>query len=178
MQWVERDAAELFRGSGLIDVDAMAVAAISDHMRSIEENLSFVAEADGRVAGFVMGEMKEGGVYLHELDVAREAQQRGFGRQLIGRFNEEARYKDAPCIFLSTFRDPPWNAPFYRKLGFIDLGMGGRFDRDLRQTLFYYYYALVKANMNQLEQAAEQSGQGVEDGLPHPLVGAGGRTPR
>lgn len=121
MQWVERDAAELFRGSGLIDVDAMAVAAISDHMRSIEQSLSFVAEADGRVAGFVMGEMKEGGVYLHELDVARDVQQRGLGRQLIGRFNEEARYKRAECVFLSTFRDPPWNAPFYRKLGFIDM---------------------------------------------------------
>jgi predicted N-acetyltransferase YhbS len=126
MQWVERDAAELFRGLGLIDVDATAVAAISDHMRSIEENLSFVAEADSRVAGFVMGEMQEGGVYLHELDVAREAQQRGFGRQLIGRFNEEARYKRAECIFLSTFRDPPWNAPFYRKLGFIDMANDDR----------------------------------------------------
>jgi predicted N-acetyltransferase YhbS len=126
MQWVERDAAELFRGTGLIDVDAMAVAAISDHMRSIEENLSFVAESDGRVAGFVMGETKDGGVYLHELDVARDAQQRGFGRQLIGRFNEEARYRHEDCVFLSTFREPPWNAPFYRKLGFVDMASDDR----------------------------------------------------
>jgi predicted N-acetyltransferase YhbS len=126
MQWVERDAAELFRGSGLIDVDTMAVAAISDHMRSIEEGFSFVAEEAGRVAGFVMGEMKEGGAYLHELDVVREAQGRGLGRQLIGRFNEEARYKRASCVFLSTFRDPPWNAPFYRKLGFVDMAGGDR----------------------------------------------------
>jgi predicted N-acetyltransferase YhbS len=126
MQWVERDAAELFRGLGPIDVDAMTVAAISDHMRSIEEGFSFVAEADGRVAGFVMGEMKEGGVYLRELDVARDAQQRGFGRQLIGRFDEEARYKRAGWVFLSTFRDPPWNAPFYRKLGFVDMAREDR----------------------------------------------------
>jgi predicted N-acetyltransferase YhbS len=126
MQWVERDAGELFRGLGLLDLDASADASVSDHMLSIEEGLSFVAEVDGRVSGFVMGEMKEGGAYLHELDVAREAQRRGFGRQLIGRFNQEARYKGAECVFLFTFRDPPWNAPFYRKLGFIDMANDDR----------------------------------------------------
>ena len=126
MQWVERDAGELFRGLGLLDLDASADASVGEHMLSIEEGLSFVAEADGRVCGFVMGEMKEGGVYLHELDVIREAQQRGFGRQLIGRFNEEARYKNAAYVFLSTFRDPPWNAPFYRKLGFVDMASDDR----------------------------------------------------
>lgn len=126
MQWVERDAAELFRGLGLIDVDAMATAGISDHMLSIEQGLSFVAEVDGQVAGFIIGEMKEGGAYLHELDVAREAQQRLLGRRLIGRFTQEAGYKGAPQIYLSTFRDPPWNAPFYRKLGFIDMATDDR----------------------------------------------------
>lgn len=126
MQWVERDAAELFRGLGLIDVDAMATAGIGDHMLSIEQGLSFVTEIDGRVAGFIMGEMKDGGAYLHELDVAREAQQRLLGRRLIGRFIQEAGYKGATCIYLSTFRDPPWNAPFYRKLGFTDMASNHR----------------------------------------------------
>lgn len=51
------------------------------------------------------------------------------------------------------------------ELGFIDLGMVGRFDRDLRQTLFYYYYSLV---MGDAETAAKhlaavaQAGPGAD----------------
>ncbi len=37
------------------------------------------------------------------------------------------------------------------RLGFIDLGMVGRFDADLRRTLLYYYYSLV---MGDAENAA------------------------
>ncbi|HEX2644722.1 MAG TPA: AarF/UbiB family protein [Thermoanaerobaculia bacterium] len=37
------------------------------------------------------------------------------------------------------------------RLGFIDLGMVGRFDADLRRTLLYYYYSLV---MGDTESAA------------------------
>ena len=32
-----------------------------------------------------------------------------------------ARARGARDIYLATFRDPPWNAPFYRKLGFHDV---------------------------------------------------------
>lgn len=38
------------------------------------------------------------------------------------------------------------------KLGFIDLGMVGRFDQELRRTLLYYYYTLV---MGDAENAAK-----------------------
>jgi ubiquinone biosynthesis protein len=42
-------------------------------------------------------------------------------------------------------------APEGPKLGFIDLGMVGRFDSELRRTLLYYYYTLV---MGDAESAA------------------------
>ena len=35
-----------------------------------------------------------------------------------------ARAKGAGAVYLSTFRDPPWNAPFYRKMGFRDVARG------------------------------------------------------
>ena len=124
MQEIERAAAELFRGSELIDIDAMSVASLGDHETSISQGLSFVAEAEGRIAGFVMGEMHFDDAYLHELDVDPAFGKRGIGAELVRRFVSGARAKGAKVVYLSTFRDPPWNAPFYRKLGFVDVARG------------------------------------------------------
>jgi GNAT superfamily N-acetyltransferase len=121
MQQIEQDAATLFAGLGLIDIDEMATASISDHCRSIDEGLSLVAEAEGRVAGFVIGSRYGEDVYLHELDVARDYQRRGIGAVLVQAFLDLARAHGAPRVYLSTFREPPWNAPFYRGLGFRDV---------------------------------------------------------
>lgn len=121
MQEIEREAAELFRGSPLIDITKMAVVAMSDHVGSIEAQLSIVAEIDGRAAGFVMGEMRGVDTYLHELDVGTAYQRRGAGAALVRAFVEAARAKGAVEVYLSTFRDPPWNAPFYARMGFREI---------------------------------------------------------
>jgi GNAT superfamily N-acetyltransferase len=121
LQEIEQAAAELFRGSPLIDVASMSVISMADHERSIDEGLSFVGEADGRSAGFVMGEMQGRDAYLRELDVDPAFQKRGIGAQLVRHFAETAKAKGARAVYLSTFRSPPWNAPFYRKLGFRDV---------------------------------------------------------
>jgi len=124
LQEIERAAAELFRGSGLIDIDAMAVAAIGDHSASIEQGLSFVAEVEGRIAGFAFGEMHFDDAYLREVDVDPAYQKRGIGAALVARFVEAAKAKGAGAVYLSTFRTPPWNAPFYAQLGFSEAPHG------------------------------------------------------
>lgn len=121
MQQIEQDAATLFAGLDLINIHEMATAGISDHCNAIDEGLSLVAEVEGRVAGFVIGDRYAEDVYLHELDVGRDYQRRGIGAILVRGFIDLARTQRAPSIYLSTFRDPPWNAPFYRKLGFEDV---------------------------------------------------------
>jgi predicted N-acetyltransferase YhbS len=124
LQEIERAAAELFRGSDLINVDAMSVIAMGDHIVSIDEGLSLVAEEGGRVAGFVIGEMHDDDAYMRELDVDPIFQKRGIGAKLVSAFAEAAQAKGAHNVYLSTFRSPPWNAPFYRKLGFRDVAEG------------------------------------------------------
>lgn len=121
LQEIERAAAELFRGSNLIDVDAMSVIAMGDHIVSIDEGLSIVAEVEGKVAGFIIGEMHDDDAYLRELDVDPAFQKRGIGAMLVNAFGSAARRKGARSVYLSTFRSPPWNAPFYRSLGFEDV---------------------------------------------------------
>jgi GNAT superfamily N-acetyltransferase len=121
MQEIENSAGELFEGWDLIALDDMAVVAITDHVAAIDAGLSFIAEVDGRAAGFVMGEMYGPDAYLHELDVDAGYQRRGAGALLVRAFVDAARLKGAALVYLSTFRDPPWNAPFYRRMGFGDV---------------------------------------------------------
>jgi GNAT superfamily N-acetyltransferase len=121
MQQIEQDAATLFAGLGLIDIGEMATAGISDHCDAIDDGLSLVAETEGRIAGFVIGSRQNADIYLHELDVGRDYQRRGIGAMLVRGFIDLAQAHGAPAVYLSTFRDPPWNAPFYRKLGFEEV---------------------------------------------------------
>lgn len=124
MHQIEDDAGELFAGLGLIDIEDMALVSIGDHGQAIDAGLSLIAELDGRAAGFAMGSRYGADVYLHELDVDRAHQKRGVGAALVRGFIALARARGAGAVYLSTFRDPPWNAPFYRKMGFRDVARG------------------------------------------------------
>lgn len=121
LQEIERAAAELFRDSDLIDIDTMAVIPMGDHITSVESGISIVAEIEGRIAGFVMGEMQGEVAYLRELDVDPTYQRRGIGALLVRTYVKVANERGAAAIYLSTFRAPPWNAPFYRRVGFTDV---------------------------------------------------------
>lgn len=122
LQEIERNAASLFREWPGIDAAALnSVIALSDHLHAIEQGLSIVLEADEELVGFAIGDMQGEDAYLRELDVARSHQKRGIGARLVDAFLAAARTKRARHIYLATFRTPPWNAPFYARLGFKEV---------------------------------------------------------
>lgn len=121
LQEIERLAAELFRGLGLIDVDSMSVVSDEQHRAAISADLSVVVEAGGVIVGYAMGEAHLPACYLHEVDVAPSHGRRGAGALLVTRFCEKAAARGGTHVVLSTFTEPPWNAPFYRRMGFVDL---------------------------------------------------------
>lgn len=45
----------------------------------------------------------------------------GWGAALLDAVSERARILDLSGLVLSTFREVPWNAPYYRRLGFVAL---------------------------------------------------------
>lgn len=122
LQEIERNAASLFRGWPGIDTSALnSVIALSDHLHSIEQGLSIVMDVDGELVGFAIGDMQGEDAYLRELDVALVHQQRGYGARLVDAFVAAARVKCVRHIYLATFRTPPWNAPFYARMGFKEV---------------------------------------------------------
>jgi GNAT superfamily N-acetyltransferase len=57
-------------------------------------------------------------LHIWEFDVRLDCQHRGIGRRLLGRLIAEATAAGIPAITLTTFRDVPWNGPFYLSMGF------------------------------------------------------------
>lgn len=56
------------------------------------------------------------------------------GRALVAAVIEQARVMQLNSVTLTTFRDLPWNAPFYQRMGFVEL-THAHTDRHLRDAL-------------------------------------------
>ena len=63
----------------------------------------------------------EAGGYAHldEIDVHPRHGCKGLGSALLAAVCGWARAEGFPGVTLSTFRDVPWNAPFYQRRGFL-----------------------------------------------------------
>jgi GNAT superfamily N-acetyltransferase len=87
--------------------------------------------ADGRVLvavderdrpiGVACLELVDGEVHLDEMDVHPDHGRRGHGTALVEAVCAWARARGLPAVTLTTFRDVPWNGPFYRRLGFVEV---------------------------------------------------------
>ncbi len=74
--------------------------------------------ADGEPVGFALAIVIEGTAFLAEVDVLPSHGRRGIGRALVERALAWAASQGRPELLLTTFAHLPWNAPFYRGLGF------------------------------------------------------------
>ena len=79
----------------------------------------WVALADDVPVGFAHVEVIEpDAVHLAEIDVHPEHGRRGLGARLVLRVCEWAAVHRYRSVTLTTFREVPWNMPFYAQLGF------------------------------------------------------------
>lgn len=106
-------------------------AALSGDTPSVDEAYLRQQQAQGLVwvavdsqdqpIGFIVADVLDGAIYIHEVDVLPEHGQRGLGRRLVSTVCQWARTAGYPAVALATFRDVPWNAPFYARLGFQEI---------------------------------------------------------
>lgn len=88
----------------------------------LAEGLVWVAELGGEPIGFAACQLFLDALHLWELAVRRDRQGQGAGRALVEAVVAEARQRDVAAVTLTTFRDLPWNGPFYARCGFSMLG--------------------------------------------------------
>lgn len=118
MQALEHDAAQAFRAVGYDFCADGPVRTLEEHERGLTQGATFVAEIGGDTAGFIMMWPVDGHGHITEVSVAERFQQRGIGRALIKAGEDWALDQGFSAVTLTTFRDVPWNAPFYSSLGY------------------------------------------------------------
>ncbi len=116
---LERRAAALFPEAVLPAPLAAQTTPAAEYADAQREGLLFVLRiASGEVVGFARLARLADGLHLEELDVDPTQGRRGHGRRLLEAVCTWGRDRGFPAITLSTFRDVPWNAPFYARAGF------------------------------------------------------------
>lgn len=99
-------------------LDPDSVTPVDALARLHAQQTVWVAAESARPVAFAACEPFLDALHLWELDVRRELQGRGIGRLLIAAVADGARERGLPGVTLTTFRDIPWNAPFYARVGF------------------------------------------------------------
>jgi len=105
----------VFRTVGMTRV-AEDVPLISELRPALETNRLWVTEVGSEVAGYIAGEVLDGNAHIAQVSVAPAYAGRALGRALIEFVEDWGRTAGRPATTLTTFRDVPWNGPYYSRL--------------------------------------------------------------
>ena len=108
---------EEYLGDAMVPVLASPAPAGVD--RQLTGTLLVAADA-GEVVGFAHLTFPDGHAHLDQLSVLPEHGRRGIGAALVRAVMEEARWAGYDRLSLTTYRDVPWNGPFYARIGFTE----------------------------------------------------------
>ncbi len=116
---IENAAGDLFLQFEFTAHLAADTTPVEDFAQAQKDNLLWIATTpDGRPVGFAQVYMLDGEAHLQELAVHPDFGRQGIGTGLVKAVCDWAQASGIPAVTLTTFRDIPWNAPFYQKLGF------------------------------------------------------------
>lgn len=76
-------------------------------------------DGDGPVA-FLAARVEGERLHIDELDVQDGQHGKGLGKRLLSHARDWARAQGLKSLSLTTFRNIPWNAPYYASFGFSE----------------------------------------------------------
>ena len=120
---IDKAAGELFRETNLIKPEA-----INDHVpadvfaaRIDSHDAYVIRNAEGTPLGFTITSLRPDSLYLDQVSVDPAQGRKGLGRALVENVLADAKHRGKRRVTLSTFRDLPWNGPFYASCGFKEI---------------------------------------------------------
>jgi len=158
---IERASGEIFRDIGMAEiaedeplslaelghyqragrawVDTEAAAATATATATATQDTTDASGTEGVPVAFLLAEPVDGHLHIAQVSVHPAAAGRRLGAALIEHLAGLAVEQGAAGLTLTTYRDVPWNAPYYRRLGFTEipearLNPGLRAIRELERT--------------------------------------------
>jgi GNAT superfamily N-acetyltransferase len=121
---IERAAATLLKG--YVPASILEESCPEAELRQAQQNgMLWVALADETPVGFALVKMlAEDLPHLQEMDVSPDHGRRGLGTALLQAALAWLARSGHQKMTLTTFRDIPWNMPFYSRLGFEEISAG------------------------------------------------------
>jgi GNAT superfamily N-acetyltransferase len=120
---IEQSAGQIFKQiPEFAWISDSATMSAKQHQVFIEAGTSWVAQDDNELlCGFLCAEIIRDALHICELSVTEGYQGKGIGSALIEEAVCQAAFLGLSSLTLTTFRSVPWNAPFYTRLGFVEL---------------------------------------------------------
>lgn len=110
-----------FRDIGMTeiaDAEPLSVAELEHYQR---RDRALVSTGRGVPVAFLLAEPVDQYLHIAQVSVHPRAAGRRLGSGLIEHLARLAVAEGVDGLCLTTYLDVPWNAPYYRRLGFVDL---------------------------------------------------------
>ena len=111
------DAGQVFRDLGMAMVADGPKPEVAEFARAQQRGRLLVALVGTDIIGFVRLEVLDGALHIEQVTVAPGYGGQGTGRRLMVAAEALAREEGYARMTLTTFRDVPFNGPFYESLG-------------------------------------------------------------
>jgi GNAT superfamily N-acetyltransferase len=121
LQRIELAAGQLFREVGMPDIAEHPLPPIATLAAYQQAGRSWVVVGEKGPAGFVLVKLVDGLAHIEQISIDPAYARRRVGAGLIDHVESWAAAGGRPALTLSTFRQVPWNAPYYARLGFREL---------------------------------------------------------
>jgi GNAT superfamily N-acetyltransferase len=121
MQDIEIVGCQIFADIGMQDIADDGAHETELLAEYIAGGRAWVAESGDRVCGYALADVYDGTAHVEQVTIYPDCAGRGIGSLLVDAIEDWGRERGSRALTLLTFRDVPWNGPYYRRLGFSEL---------------------------------------------------------
>jgi GNAT superfamily N-acetyltransferase len=120
---IERAAGTLFAAVGMPEIARDDPGSVAELEPYRDAGRAWVAvDGDDRPIAYLISALVDDCPHIEQVSVAPAHARRGLGAALIDHLAAVAAAEGRAALTLTTFRDVPWNAPYYARLGFAVIG--------------------------------------------------------
>jgi GNAT superfamily N-acetyltransferase len=119
---IERDAGRAFAAIGMTEIATDEPPTIAELESHRANGRAWVAvDSEDRPIAYLLSSVVDGHAHIDQVSVAPSHARQGLGAALSEHLAGIAREEGRAALTLTSFRDVPWNAPYYERLGFVSV---------------------------------------------------------